>query len=128
MKWLIIPVLLAQTNYPINSLEFEEAKTFTTAASSIVSLQGVKKDGTPMKKGLIWCEGNWRDVSGNNQDEAGDYEHSPKFNTDSRGVTVFTVWFDAADMVCHAEGEGMAGVTRFHLASGERRFEKILIH
>ncbi len=129
MKWLIIPVLLAQTNCPIYVLDNHQAQA-TQAHGAIVSIQGVYEDGSPIRKhqgGVIWCEGDWWPVSAREEDGHGEFERNPKFEPDSHGVVPFSSRVAAPGMVCHAEVPGMAGTTRFNLAAGERRFEVITV-
>jgi len=126
----IIPILLLALQVGADQTDELVDPRTTIYRTGVALVRGVHEDGRSMRGGVIWCEGEWYPTSSEDKrhgDSHGDYSTDPRFNTDSRGITVFTVRSPAPDMVCHAEGEGMDGTTRFDLEVGDLKTEVIVI-
>ena len=108
-------LLLAQREITSNpfqaeiNLEEERLKTLKSRPShKIATVIGRYKDGSPMSKGWIGCEGAYH----NHADDPDEEQVYTYFKADSRGAVVFLTYLGDEYMDCFAEQNGKTGRNR----------------
>ena len=129
MKYLIILLLaISQAPEPVIDLDAEFLRSIRDSSpqSSLVSVQAIYSNGTPIHKGAISCLGDWYEIA----EETVPIKEAPWFRTDSRGVVMFT-WYDEAQFTfdCSARSrDGKMGSNQMTIYEFGRYLMKIVVN
>ena len=127
MKFLVILLAASQAIGPVIDLDEEFLRTLkdSTPQSSLISIQAIYPDGTPVHKGSISCLGDWAQFS----EEMVPINEAPWYGTDSRGVTIFNRYDDPFFIFdCSARSrDGKTGSNQLITYTFDRYYMQIVV-
>lgn len=83
------------------------------AETNLVTVIAVNKDGSPLSKGTIACDGFWSKHG--EEDSQYDYIWAYPFKADSRGAAVFNAPKEWKTMTCYAWKDEFSGSLSFQV-------------